>query len=439
MKTTVTLSALLILASCGGGGSKPQSEFKRSSGEKLTVNSPQVVPSHNFSEGMGLLVIKKAGSMGVCTSFMISSDELMTNSHCLEDISLTQSCSDNVVVHVKTAAGGHEFRRCKKILVRSKIDGSFGNPDFAVIKLNSPVNLKPMSLSREGVAELAEVTVESVDYTGDTETLIATRKISKCTPHMNAAIGNYSNPKSSIIPIYADAGQTCNVIPGNSGSPMMDASGKVISVVFATLNKERLRSRLNVKNPHDTALATNIACIKTGITWIDQLRPADCNEILRDEANYSSRLETRFNSRKDENRKANSEKLMKELPGAFTFALEEKQESKVEAKEKFSYSFKPTCMKSPETWSENEKLKVFTENGKRKYTTPVSSFSYALDLQLDDYLRPDVSSVLTKTGYYELIVDNIDSKDAMVKIRIAKSENGIVTTTEQVVSRCQKI
>lgn len=432
------LSSLLVLAACGGGGGGSPS-LKRSAQEPLTAESPMVVPSYNFSEGMGLLIVKKANTLGVCTSFLISPNQLMTNSHCLEDISLTQSCANNVVVHVKTAFNGMEFHRCKRIITRSKIDGDFGDPDFAVIELDSDSVAKPKSLSREGVQELSELTIESVDYTGSVETLYANRKISRCTPHMNAAIGNYSNPKSSIIPVYGDAGQTCNVIPGNSGSPITNASGKVVSVIFATLYKDRLRERLNVKNPHDTALATNLACIKTNVPWFDRLRPVECDAVMRDEAQYMSRLEAQFNRGKEENRKAKAEELKRDLPGAFSFSLDEKRESKVEEKEKFAYNFKPTCMKSPDSWSDDEKLKIFTEAGIRKYSTAVSSYAYTLDIQFDEYLRPEVSSVLAKTGYYELIVENIDSTDALIKIKIAKTENGVVKTTDQQVPRCQKL
>ena len=435
----LALSAMTLLSACGGGGGGGKSSYPRSAQEPLTASSPSVVPGYGFSEGMGLLLIRKAGQLGVCTSFVISPTQVMTNSHCLDDISLTESCGDNVVVHVKSAYG-YEFRRCQRIITRSHIDGDFGDPDYAVFELDASTTAKPMSMSREGVQELAEVTVESVDYTGSADTLYANRKISKCTPHMNAAIGNYAHAKSSIIPIFGDAGQTCKVIPGNSGSPMKNAAGKVISVVFATLDRDALRTRLNVRNPHETALATNLACIKTNLPWFDSSRPADCDSLIREESRYLTRLQSQFDIGKLDNRKAKTEELKKALPGAFSFSLEEKQLSKKDAKEKYAFNFKPVCMNSPSAWSEDEKLKIRTsEAGIRRYSTTVSNYSYSLDLQFDEYLRPEVSSVLSKTGYYELIVENIDAKQNQVKIRIARSVGGKVTTTEQVVPLCQKI
>lgn len=436
----LVLASLFALASCGGGGGGGMKSTKWKASDKLSADSPSVAADTNFSEGMGLLLIKKHGDLGVCTSFMVSPTHLMTNSHCLKDVSLTESCSDNVVVHLKTAWNGLEFKRCKKIVSKSKISGNFSDPDFAVIELDSPFSGTPKTLSREGIVEQIDLTVESVDYSQrGASTIYGARKISKCAPHMNSAVGNYTNALSSIIPVFGDTYSKCEIIPGNSGSPVMNANKKVVSVMFATLDRVELRRQVNIRNPRNTALATNLACIRTKLPWFDQLRPAECDASIREEATYMDRLEARVETGKVESRRKKAEAVRSELPTTFEFDVEEKRESKEGEKEKYSYSFRPKCMKAPASWAADESYRIRTENGKRRYANTVGIYSLGVDLMFDEYLRPEVNAVMTKSSYYELIVEDIDSS-ANVKVTIARGAlGGPVTRTDQVLPLCKKL
>lgn len=427
----LTLMSLSVLVSCGGGGGG-KNKFKFSGDEALTAENPQVSPDYSFREGMGLLFIKNHGDLSVCTSFMISQTHLMTNSHCLSDMSLTQSCSANVGVHVRTQ-NGFEFRKCNRIVSKSKISGSFTDPDFAVIELDSALDVRPMNLSREGVVEAAELTIESVDYSQDSDlTIHGRRKISRCSPHMNGAMGNYTEALSSILPVFGDAGQTCKIIKGNSGSPVFNRNGKVVSVLFATVDKEALRNQVRVRNPKDMGLVTNLSCIITGVRSFDALRSPDCDRVVREESQYLAKVEERLKETAKVDRKKKAESLKANLPTSFNFVTEE-----VDAHDdKFSFNFLPLCMMKPAGWSETEKQKIQTTPAGRKYSTSYNSYSYKVSLEFDEYLRPSLIPELTPTDTLELIVENIDAPGPQVSVKIARTLNGRVTTPEQKVALC---
>lgn len=435
--TLIPLATLMILSACSGGGAGG-GDRPFPAGDALTADYPSVVGDESFSEGMGLLLVKKSGSLGVCTSFMVSPTELATNSHCLENISLTESCNENVVVHVKTASG-YVFRRCQRIKTKSHITGDFLKPDFALIELDAPTSMTPKILSREGVEEGTELTVESVDWAGDSKSIYGHRKVSQCRPMAHAVIGNFTRALSSIIPLFGDFGSSCKVIQGNSGSPIYNSSRRVVSVLFATLDRDAIRRRMRVES-RNAALATNLACLRTGIRSFDALRSSECERVIAEEASYGRELSARVSQGSRERRAQRAELLRLEQPTAFEFELKEKVTSQNGETEKYSYSFNPKCMKSPAGWSQTELLKVrATSEGKRRYSTTVGDYTLGVSTTYDDYLRPKPSLELKQTSYYELIVEDVDA-GSPVTLKIAtKDSAGIVTLTEQVVSHCQNI
>ena len=431
--TAVSFLCLMLIASCGGGG-KSVNKIKFSNEEKLTAENPALIPDYSFRNGMGLLLIKKSGSLSVCTSFLVGPKLLMTNSHCISDISLTQNCSETVAVHVKSD-DGFKFRRCSRIISRSEIGGETSKPDFAVIELNEDVSTTPMTMTREGVVEGTELTIESVDYSMMGESLYGKKKISKCTPHTNTALGNYAVPKSSIIPLFGDTFQSCKIIKGNSGSPVFNTSNKVVSVLFATIDKEELSRNLGRRITRNMGLATNLACIKTGIPSFDAERSFECDKVIQDEATYLDRLGQSVEHGGKEERKKKAELISKLLPSTFEFNLEEKKVDQNGMK--YTFSFNPRCMKNPSLWSEEEKLKISRNplTG-RKYSTNVSNYAFSVSIAWDEFMRPSAASSVSPSGGYELIVENIDSSRSTINLKIATLSGSRVVTTQKSVPMC---
>ncbi len=252
---------------------------------------------------------------------------------------------------------------------------------------------------------------------------------------MNSAIGNFSDKLSSVIPLFGHIFSSCKIIQGNSGSPVFNSAGKVVSVLFATIDREAIETKLNIRNARNMALATNLACIRISVPAFDALRPIECDPIVRDEARYLARMESRFNRESEESRKKKGEALKAFLPMTFTYDLIEKKTDS-EGK-KYSFDYKPNCMMNPSGWTESEKLKIVTTNNIRKYSTNVASYAYALTLRFDEYLRPTLESTVETSSYWELIVDDIDTQGPMVTVKIAKFSGTRVITTAHQVPRCQ--
>ncbi len=430
-----SLFLLMLVVACGGGGTSV-SKIKFGAGEKLTAENPSLVPDPTFREGMGLLLIRKSGGLSVCTSFLVSPQILMTNSHCVSGISLTDSCAENVAVHVKSATG-YEFKKCKRIITRSQIGEGTSRPDYAVIELDSPVSARGMTLSREGVVEGSELTIESVDYSqNDDGVLYGRKKISKCSPHTNTALGNYAVPKSSIIPLFGDTLQSCKIIKGNSGSPVFNSANKVISILFATFDKDELAREVGHTLNRNMALATNLACIRSGIAAFDALRPFDCDQIIRDEAIYFERLGETVEHGGTEQRRKKSELMRALLPTNFEFDFEEKKTDTEGMK--YSFSYKPKCMKNPSLWSEAEKLKIRTsETNVRRYSSNISDYAFGVKVVYDEYIRPSAESSVVESGGYELIVDDIDVTGNTVLIKLATMSGTRVVNTTKVIPLCR--
>src|SRR3954468_13527914 len=109
------LSLLFLAVACGGSSSeKTINSIPWSFQDQIKESTPKVEVDSLLSEGMGMLLVKKYNSIGLCTSFMISEDHLMTNSHCVSDVSLIENCSESIGVHIQTRSST-EYRTCKKI------------------------------------------------------------------------------------------------------------------------------------------------------------------------------------------------------------------------------------------------------------------------------------------------------------------------------------
>lgn len=423
-KSLILAVPLLLLSACGGSsGSKSISYIPFSSEDKLTEVSPEVSIDSSFQHGMGMLLIKKDGKLGLCTSFLITPNHLLTNSHCITEISEHEDCSGLIAAHIKTP-GSKEYRSCKKIVKKSNlIAGSFSSPDYAVIEISSPVtSVKPMELSREGIFEHSELTVESVDFSQDWNgTVIGKRKISKCAPHTNSLLGNYTHKMSSIIPLFGESAfsNPCKIIPGNSGSPVFNSDKKVVSVVFAALDRNKLSaiSPSSSSSVRDMALATNISCLKIGISALDNDLSPECEAHLKDEAQYMQRIQAKIDADTEKVKGLKIEHFKKLLPSTFEFNMTEKKLSSTKG-ERFLYVFTPKCMKSRDQWSEEEKLLIKTSGKifkKYSYRTYVPSFSQVLATEFDEFLRPKITTNVENTSGSHLVIEDLEQvKDGKI-------------------------
>jgi hypothetical protein len=435
----------LILNACGQKDEKSYvDEMPYSVEEELSETSPKIIGDERFSVGMGLMVIKKAGAVGFCTSFMIDEKHIMTNSHCLSEILDSNKCSQNMVFHIKTEYG-FRYNTCKRIVSRSNLSsGAFIDPDYAVIELSKKLDgIKAKSISREGVKEDEALTIESADFLADLQTneVTGVRKVSKCIPKTNSVLGTYLHPKSSIIPFFASNSDSneCKIIQGNSGSPVMNSENKVVSVLFATFDKSKLPEASQLRINRNAGLATNLACVKLNLKSFDERIDADCGRLQKEEKNYYSNLKKIILDDTLEQIRVNREAFLKELPASFDYEIQEN--SLGDEKKSLFYTFEPKCVKPLEAWPEKELIKLKGEGvfGKKSYQTSLPSFTHGLESSLDDFLRPIIVSEVQRQERYKIIIEDIRSLDrkASATLRISSEALGAHANREITIPVCQ--
>lgn len=401
---------LLLLQGCG---EKNNEEIINSipfeNNLSMSASTPMVWVDPEFSSGMGLLLTKKPGKIGLCTSFLISPTLLMTNSHCVEEEAAKTSCKETMAVHIK-ASNGAEYRRCKKVITKSKLEkGSFLNTDYAIIELDTPVlTASTFKLSREGIIEGDELTVESVDFTSASNgTIVGTRKISKCQAQTGSIFGNFSSAMSSIIPLFKIDSGECRIIQGNSGSPVFNTNNKVVSVVFATKEND-IASSKKIEGERNVGLATNLTCLTLGIPELDKNRPEECDDFLKEESTFMEKIWKDVKNRVETKTEKAQNEVKKSLPDSIMFNITTQPVTQTS----FRYVAKPICVKDPKNWSAEEKQKIWSEGmlfKKSFYSTLVPKYLQTIKVSFDEFYRPIVDVTLERTTVYKLSLDDIDS------------------------------
>ncbi len=217
----------------------------------------------NCHSAVALVSVATAEGLNRCTGFLIDSNHLVTNSHCLPENELdAESCKLYVHAHFL----GDEHRSCKRIGKRSPTsDPSFR--DYAVIELDRPIfGLNPLRLSKRGLRDLEKAEVYRVDMIQDLNTLTYDGVQSKVICQASHQSMLATNVRSSLSPLMTLG--DCPVKPGHSGSPILNSNGEAAAINQAFLTPkddsvtEQIRKHLLDESFGDLAYATQIRCVK---------------------------------------------------------------------------------------------------------------------------------------------------------------------------------
>ncbi len=222
------------------GDASAQSETKRiaMSGRVDCANSSDCSPA------VGMLVSLTADHrIGQCSAFLISPQIAITNSHCIPtDLkSAGANCSDRIWLYFPELNGSPQVRMgCSQVLIASSLpEKTKAVPDYAVLKLDQAVNRPPLEVSRDGFKDESSYQIEKVDPQSTTYPVGAITR-STCKAVHNSAIVRNSNDNESANMALGD----CQIIHGNSGSPLLDSSGKAVGVIQLTFEQNTLGSVL---------------------------------------------------------------------------------------------------------------------------------------------------------------------------------------------------
>jgi hypothetical protein len=214
--------------------------------------------SQDCPEAVAMLAAFEGNEAWSCSAFLVSPDTVATNSHCVPaDLKAAgSSCSGRIRIHFP----GGESLGCAQVLEASPLQAGQERPDFAFLKLSHPASGAPLELDGSGIADQDELEVFKLDPSHTPDQLRATLTRAHCRASMAPIfLPAYSDARNPVVAVSG-----CEIVPGNSGSPLLDAEGRVRGLIHATILKDHLEPLLT-GTPHDAlepmAVATNFSCV----------------------------------------------------------------------------------------------------------------------------------------------------------------------------------
>jgi len=224
----------------------------------------------NCPSEVAMLALGTQTLAGMCTSFLISPTLAITNSHCVpNEVRLnTQSSSQTMkLIFPATPLFESQSVMVSEVVKYSTIAGSGAAvvgklPDYALLKLATPVNRQILSLSNEGVPDNFALTLYRVSPTSNTA-IEGELQVDQCESMMNSAVQpSYNNDFTSVISFSG-----CELEHGNSGSPLLDSKGTVRAILQSNVDDDtraeltRVKEVLSIPKLDFLNIGTNAACM----------------------------------------------------------------------------------------------------------------------------------------------------------------------------------
>lgn len=243
----VLLSALVVLTSCGGddgggggGGGPDREEFPNPQPPEVNIPETEVdrvMNNQNIScasidggpcpDGIARLFIPTPdGSYAQCTGFMIDSNTMITNQHCLKEAG--QCAGMEIAIH--TGNGTYQRAKCQqssRISNDNPDNPNFRTVDVAIFDIVGTFNGGTFDIASENnrASNDDEVTAWVVDHTGtDAQLNLTDFRITE----LSCVAEVPSNQGVSLVL------RNCPVVSGNSGSPALNQNGNLVGIVFAS-------------------------------------------------------------------------------------------------------------------------------------------------------------------------------------------------------------
>jgi hypothetical protein len=253
---TLLISLSLFVTSCGSKKETPINRITKKPDEKLIDSSSLIfmdkdVPAH-VGQILNMDKSKNGEELSTCTGSIIHDKRtVLTNRHCIPEyiVKKPSTCGDRL--HIAFNVNGTTvLRKCKRLIeIPTKAQYAAGDNDYAVFELDQPVNVNPLEFNIDGINNLADVSIYSVNLFNRGSYYQSKLRTNHCTSRFTPFF-EYAGPHNSTATLFGKTKSvSCDVIEGNSGSALINTNtGKAIGVVYAIFDKDT-RDRLDLSNP----------------------------------------------------------------------------------------------------------------------------------------------------------------------------------------------
>jgi|GEM_PF-3772090 len=271
-RVSIRLSALLVpfaLAACGPKQSNPAGPYlppfqsapeafvKELANAAVSCANPDECPTN-----VGLVVIAmqvdRTVKLGQCSGTLVGSDIVLMNSHCVPDeVKADPSLCKERLGFVQ-ASGNHDRAACAELIIASKIDSDAVRPDYALIRLERKLTRAPTRIVTRGFKDQQAVSAFTVDPVSAMR--IAGSVVKKtCTAVQNSILApKFTHDLATVVSLF---GTRCNVIPGNSGSGVLNSEGQIIGVISHGKKGREAQELWGQRLPDVYGLAANFGCL----------------------------------------------------------------------------------------------------------------------------------------------------------------------------------
>ena len=234
---------------------------------------------------VGQLLVLTESRISVCTATLVEEDVVVANSHCfdLRDnqrrfIDPEALCRDTSIIFPENSASGHKVARCREVLHKSFILPSGLYADYLVLRLNEKLNRGFDRVVRSGLEDRQKLQLRKINPTraglGELEVL-------ECeVVHRTAIL-----PRATRKDFYLHVLRGCPIVPGNSGSSLVDDEGQIRALIFAgvlpidTRSVSEFEARLHYKALEvRTSLAVNATCMNYPFRGTEPIDFARCEK-----------------------------------------------------------------------------------------------------------------------------------------------------------------